>query len=336
MWPTEIPPWFKVGCDNGWSTLKEETHKALVESRTTNKPGLRLADFVDLANYLADNKLLVLATDKNLGLSVVTKEWYLNQITTLFDDPKTYKVLSGGPQILVNRVKSFDETLTRLCVKFGSTLTNQEVKYMREPLAFLRYENAEGVSDTDLSLRAIGVIPHAYGIPKVHKKPWQLRPIVPFTKWIGRGASKVLSLRLQPFLKQFPVILTQSRQLVYEHIDRSFQPPTGYKLFIATGDISGMYTNVNSSIAVNTIRSISERFATKNEAHLNTELFSLVNDRLPMRIQGKGGLPTFLEQVSGLAMGANHSPDIANLYCALEEENWSDIHDQWLITYRRF
>jgi hypothetical protein len=153
---------------------------------------------------------------------------------------------------------------------------------------------------------------------------------------VGRGASKVLSLRLQPFLKQFPVILTQSRQLVFEHIDRLFQPPTGYKLFIAMGDISGMYTNINSSITVNTIQAISERFATKNDADLNTELFSLINDRLPMRIQGKGGFPTFLEQGSGLAMGANHSPDIANLYCMLAQENWSSMHEQWLITYHRY
>jgi hypothetical protein len=181
-WPLELPCWFKVGCNNGWSMLKEETHKALVESHTTNKPGLRLADFVDLACYLADKTLLVLAMDKNLGLSVVMKEWYLSKITTLFDNPKTYKVLTRGQEGLVNRVKTFDKTLALLCTKFGSTLTDQEVNFMREPLAFLRYENMEGISDTDLSLCAIGVIPRAYGIPKVHKKPWQLRPIVPFTK----------------------------------------------------------------------------------------------------------------------------------------------------------
>jgi hypothetical protein len=57
---------------------------------------------------------------------------------------------------------------------------------------------------------------------------------------------------------------------------------------------------------------------------------------MPMRIQGKGGFLTLLEQVSSLAMGANYLPDVVNLYCALEEENWSSMHKQWLITDRHY
>ena len=92
-----------------------------------------------------------------------------------------------------------------------------------------------------------------------------------------------------------------------------------------------MYTNIDADVAVTAITATLTRLGHVGEIPVITNLFRLVNEKLPMIYDEQCYL-----QRRGLAMGANHSPDVANLYCVEEERNWTTKYGTFLHMFRRY
>ena len=319
-WPKGIPHWVGDMYQAVWTAFKAEVSKARVETMihaTRAKP----TGIANLRTELAERNLLVLSTDKNLGLAVVGCDWYHKQCLSHLENDRVYVEVHEDRAVLqARRVVKYSVSIIGEGYNFAA-FTEQERKYIHESL------DASHTSHKEL----IESIPMFRGIPKVHKKPLKLRPIVPFFTWRGRGVSKVLSVHLQSLLPRYPIILTKSEDLAEKLTNLIVPGKPGQTLYLCTGDISGFYTNVDSDVAVTAITTALRRDRRSGEIDAVTKLYRPVNDQLPIKYNGR-----YFLQKEGLAMGANHSPDVANLYCAQEEYSWPRSHGAWLKMFRRY
>jgi hypothetical protein len=99
-------------------------------------------------------------------------------------------------------------------------------------------------------------IPQFYGIPKIHKKLWGLCPIVPSHSWISSSAVKIVSLYLKLIYEYFPWIIQSTKEFV-SLLDKTTIDPN-QKIFLDTGDVTAIYTDINKDSAHITLKSIFE------------------------------------------------------------------------------
>ena len=255
--------------------------------------------------FMTENKLLACITDKNLGIAVVTKEWYHEQIMEHLGDTQTYKPVQEVP------VDEIYECLNEVFEVSPECFTADMANFVT-------------FSETDY-------VPEFYGIPKIHKNPWKLRPIVPNVKWVTNNAAKVVDFHLQPLLKKFPWILSSTRQFC-KMVD---ELPKGTQLEISTGDVRSMYTNIPRKELRERISKLLERFPDTYPVLLRMalmRLIELVNDACFFQYQGQ-----HYWQRRGLAMGVACAPVLAQLYLGvIEEQRMEYARKRGVLFYGRY
>jgi len=92
------------------------------------------------------------------------------------------------------------------------------------------------------------IIPKFYGIVKIYKKPWNIRPIVPFYNNIFSKIEVLVDMLGKNCISQGFIILRDSRDLVARL--RSFKGVTPLTR-IYTGNVKVIYTNINTDLARN-------------------------------------------------------------------------------------
>ena len=85
-------------------------------------------------------------------------------------------------------------------------------------------------------------LPRFHGLPKIHKNPWALRPIVPCHSYPLANASKILSHFLKLHVKECPWIIESSQDLA--RLLETIRLPSGKKYWLCTGDVVAMYPNI--------------------------------------------------------------------------------------------
>lgn len=255
--------------------------------------------------YMTDAKLLSCITDKNLGIAVVSKDWYTSQIQEHLNDETTYKKVEEVP------VDKIYQCVNEVFEVFPECFTSDMANYVTH-------------SETD-------TIPEFYGIPKIHKNPWKLRPIVPNMKWVTNHAAKVVDHHFQPLLKLFPWVLSSTRQFCQKISElQTTNPQT-----LRTGDVKSMYTNIPRRELLRRINKLMEKhgdaYPEKLRMALN-RLIELINDACFFSYQGQ-----MFWQKRGLAMGVACAPVLAQLYLAYQEEKRIKVaHRNGLTFYGRY
>ena len=160
-------------------------------------------------------------------------------------------------------------------------------------------------------------VPTFYGVPKVHKKPVKMRPIVPCHSNAQAPAARYVSKQLQPLIDQCMFVLKGSKDLSIKL--SQLRLPRGRKAWIISGDIVAYYPNIPLKKCLADVAKMCRiGFAdtmTPEERHLFFSCFFLANKDLIIDFNGESAV-----QIRGLAMGIACSPDIANLYGASQEE----------------
>lgn len=285
-----VPQSVELGLEAGWAELFRQ-----IKTEPTPKPvsGSFNSDMNKLGQYLISNQLLVKVTDKNLGPAIIRKEWY---------DEECLKLLNASniQEIEWDRVPCRDIAKEIIDISSHPHFTDQEREFIRET-----------TSDYQL--------PWFHGIPKIHKTPWAIRPIVPSHSWITSRGAKVASWYLKPCIEQRPWI-AQSTRDVTRLLDEIRLPDTGRNIYICTGDVKAMYTNVPLEAAekiiendLSTLHPDLQYSPRKRKAI--QKLIRAANQNNYFRFGDK-----FYHQVDGLAMGVACAPDIANIYAGSFED----------------
>jgi len=341
-------PWIAEAFDLGW----QEIDRVLQSSPTVNRDGRpRAIDLTQALRWLKSNKILVKPTDKNLGTALVSLDWYDDAICNFIRNNKGYLIIDHAQAKLrlirqVRRV--IDVANTDIAGDFPglrSYLTSRLTGLMMTDETGWRVKEPEGWID-DLTL----TIPLFNGMPKIHKNPWAIRPIVPCHSVIQQPASQVLSIILKTLLPMFPWILVSSKHLCRD-IEGIVNPRlrllsrTSWrdKVFICSADIGGFYTNVNIQDCASRLKDLAtEIYGDSNrgeeKVRLITDLFHLQQDTLIFRVKTLFN-DWLVAQRDGLAMGMDAAPDIANLFAATYERELFEkepVLNDALLLYRRY
>ncbi|PKY61483.1 hypothetical protein RhiirA4_486532 [Rhizophagus irregularis] len=153
-------------------------------NKVLRNSGLRKAANINLTlrrvyEFLVDNDLIVVLADKNLGLTIVNKDWYHKHMLAHFDDTEMFSYIdTNAAPALVCTVDSSTVNWTPLIKKLFFRLKSVVRTYFvneKDTNNFLaKYWDESNV-----------VFPQTYGLAKLHKNPVVLRYITPVTSWVN-------------------------------------------------------------------------------------------------------------------------------------------------------
>ena len=148
-----------------------------------------------------------------------------------------------------------------------------------------------------------------YFLPKLHKDPLGVRPIVSATNGPTKNASAFLDRWLQPYMKQVKSHITNATELI--HILQDLEIPKD--AYLVTLDVESLYTNITHEEAIMTLLKIFKSHPLKVflldllKYVLKNNVFKF-NDHI-------------FTQVCGIAMGTKLAPALATIYMGeIEEE----------------
>lgn len=286
--------WIEKGLQMGKDLLFERT-SALPSSDThKSNPDLR-----SINDFLQSSGLLLKITDKNLGVAAISKSWYLEGCTQMLEDSSTYE------RITLADIKEYYQpaALKRIheIVDAGS-FSAQTSEYLR-------------MSEED------DAIPEFHAIPKIHKTPWRLRPIVPSHSWCTKRASEVCDFVLRAYHREhFPWVVDSTRE-VLATVNKHTIVRTD-DTWIVTGDLESFYTNVNTKETIDLLLPILAPRGVLNGVDQSTipHLLEVV-----MACNCFGFHENYFLQTNGVAMGTSCAPAFANVSLGFKEQFMEEI-----------
>ncbi|XP_022814534.1 uncharacterized protein LOC111348226 [Spodoptera litura] len=235
----------------------------------SNIPVKEMSALRDLRN---DSDILVLPADKGNATVVVDTEAYEQKITHMLSDTTVYKQVSYDPTARV----------TTKTIKLLQSLSDKEL------VARLRPQNPTP--------------PKIYGLPKIHKPNWPLRPIVSQIDAPTYNLSRHLATILQPFTGKTNTFVKDSRHFVALLEDVRLQDTD----IMISFDITSLFTNVPVDETISIITNILK------DTDLPTGYIACVNHCLTTGYFLWRG--EYYLQVNGVAMGSPLAPVVANIY----------------------
>ncbi|GES84136.1 reverse transcriptase (RNA-dependent DNA polymerase) domain-containing protein [Rhizophagus clarus] len=291
-------------------------------NKVTHNKALRKAANINLSlqrvyDFIRDNKLLVILADKNLGLTIVDKDWYHEHMqkhitnTSYFEELDINDTTAG-----VVRIVDGDLDWKPFFTKWEYNLR----KLVKE-----RYGKAQAgrdFMDAYFDWDA-AVFPQPYGLIKLHKQPPKLRYITPVVGWMNKKVAVYVVGFLQPYVEKCKWILASSTQLinlVEADISNRLLVSQNKSLWVGTFDVQDMYNQIDYREALQIIYDFAKEEGwvdSKNKKHWNfvLNLVHWVCQTAYITYDGH-----FYKQIRGLPMGSPLSPVIANLFMAGVED----------------
>lgn len=231
----EMTQFLEDGLVAEWAQL---TQSAEVGPQSYPKPTGRLPEWKKLDCWLRKNKIFVKASDKNLGVVLVSQDWYKDKLEELLMVEAHYDEIDRREmKLCIPHVKG---EVGALLYAMGGSL-NDYKKWSRlhpdvtpQECDFI----AEGMEHHD-------ELPRFHGIPKIHKNPWKLRPIAPMHSWVTTNVARWLHTQLEPMLSMYETIFCSTKDAT-AMLKRIVVPERkdGFKLWICTADVVAMYPSI--------------------------------------------------------------------------------------------
>jgi hypothetical protein len=259
----------------------------------------------ELYKMMLDQGLIIKEADKNLGVTVLKLSDYNREVAKQLSDTRYYQRVSEKPD---------RSAIQRVTDRIWDRLIEQRQPDCKVIADFI-FEHP-GYKDAKL--------PIFYINPKIHKTPWAGRPIVASLQWVTTPFSIVVGHYLQLLVKRYAVnfsVITHSTQLIDRLValQSTLTKEQKAKLIMQAGDISSMYTNLQNDVCLAALRWIKHIDHSSNDPVVPLYLYSILEEMLSFVLNfNYFEDPTtgqVFRQHSGIAMGSNCSPDIANLTC---------------------
>ena len=219
--------------------------------------------------------------------------------------------------------------------------THQKLDELKDQLQHLFQNPSAAIQNTlqdiehkyfNRSFKTTHRIPTFYGLVKIHKTPWTLRPVVSCCGSLLATVSTWIDFHLQRIRHTLPTFIKDSHQFQKE-LSR-IKVPKNTKIF--TCDAISMYTNIDIDHRIAIIHAWFEEFHNELPTNLPTNLILTVLD-----IVMKNNIFTFGDtnwlNLKGTAMGTPCACMVASLNFAYHERKIiSDNYKEQIIFYKRF
>lgn len=299
--PPMTNDWFLEGIEDGRKCLSQAL---LGHSIPQPQPGQDVLRGITLSpqnlrQYLLEASLLAFISDKNLGLVVVTRDWYETEV-------KKFLALSVFRDFPQNFAEFHQDTCHGLDI-----LRREYESPTGRFLSFLSDRKMDRFWNQCWTRKDI---PKFHGIPKIHKDPWKLRPIVPMHSYVTSPLAIILQKMLLPVQRSFSWICESSRTLASEVAE--FNKTNTTSLRLHTGDVTAMYTSIHWAdfrMALQDLLRIDGRYDEETRRWILKSSEFLWNHT----VFQFGS--TLKQQEDGIPMGIHCGPVFANLYMAYFE-----------------
>jgi len=293
--------------------LLKQAHGRLLKSNLRkNLSNLTPLQSTALRSLKRNQQVIIRASDKNLGPVAMDLNHYTQQILR-------------------------EHLLTTDYQQLSKDSANHKMNLIRIHLKKLINENRNILSKAEFVYFQRGFqiwhrLPIFYGLPKIHKNPLSLRPVVStsnsllaiFSVWIDHKMKSLLPL-VSSYIKNSTMIINNLR---HKNL------PEGAKVF--TADATSMYTNIDTSLGLQAIND----FIQNNIAHLPpefpTRLFLEILEII-MNNNVFSFANTFWLQNTGTAMGTPAACAYATIsYGHYENTSILPLFQNNLFYYRRY
>lgn len=291
----------ELGLIEAMKEIDNQVGQALSRVATT-APKHRNMNWTRVQDFLTSNQLLVKLTDKNLGIAVFPKEWYVEENMKMLQDTRTYK-----------KVESLDagELLGKLMDKLLKWQLPQNME------RFIRETTTTQV-------------PVFHTIPKVHKEPWALRPIVPSHSWVTSRLSEVIDHLCRPLLDHMPWVVGSTKEVIQQLEEIRTD---GDDVWLCTGDVVAFYTNIDAKQCAKVVHGAWKHYNSQSKIHgrFIAQMIRFVMENNFFSFQDE-----WYQQVEGLAMGTASAPVLANLYAGYLERQANIPFQKGVLKYMRY
>ena len=257
-----------------------------------------------LLQHLQDSEVhLVIPSDKNLGPVIIERGCYIAR--ALQDHLWNAQVYDNLSQEEANAA------LNKIRGSINFFLFSNRYLFSKQEYKFLSHSL---VCDDPFS--------YFYLLAKIHKNPWQTRPIVSTSGSLLSGLGVWIDHHLQPLVCQLPSFVKDSASLVALLQLEEDLPPTAK---LITADAVSMYTNIDIDHALQVLPSVLP------STHLGRALLAAIKILMTGNVFKFGD--TFWQQKSGTAMGTPPAPPYAMLYFGAREAYLLERYRQYIIFY---
>lgn len=283
-WPKKLNGHITEFCHQ----LKHTLHSAL---KNTCHPNLTPKEIAALKALRSHQQIIIKKCDKGGGIAVMNKSDYENKIYAMINDPNTYTETNVD-----------DSTDTKLKADLLiQDLENQGLINKKKSIYLTNFEPK---------------CPIFYGVPKIHKQNWPLRPIVSQIDGPTSRLNELVDKYLYIAEKSIPCLLqdtTAYLQLLAKN--KHCDPGT----FLVTMDIVSLYTNIPQEEGAEWVSDFYEKTLDEWREYANIiqpvdkqtlkELILFILHHCTFEFNN-----TFYKQNYGTTMGAKFSVKFANIY----------------------
>lgn len=284
---------------------RAQQSEAIVRESSNPKLSNNLLSTIRHLRKRCQSELVIKPTDKNLGLAVMTQEFYRLHVSRLL---ASYDSI---PNEFVKSLKSSLVTRYRKIIDPSGSLSRSKTRSSKDLLAYLL-----------LRINDFG-FQKFFGLPKVHKPVLAFRPVQSYFNWLAQPLASYLSAVLQPFLKRHYNYLCSDSSSLVRTLSQRHDLPQQFTL--VTADVVNLYPSIPTdrlkSILEELIEQIRLEFLNSGpnqqmpySASELLALFKFVIDVNYVEFDG-----AILKQTSGIPTGSNCSVELANLWLSYEE-----------------
>jgi len=284
----------------------------------TNKTNLTLEERNEIESLRNSDTLMVQATDKNLGLILLSKEWYQSECERQLSDTSVYTKLEK------------DQVLGKLAdLQSHCSLICKSLKFIPYHLKKYLIETFEGKKATQEFKFCI-----FYILPKIHKSgPIKGRPICSNTGFVTHALSAVVDRILQPYVQKTATYIKDSFSLVQRVANLTI--PADQEVTLFAFDVVSLYPSIPIDEALERIKDFLLSQATSIEERLlitdTHKLLSFVMKNNYLMFNSE-----VYHQIQGTCMGTPAAVVFACLFMAQLEQQWIDKFNSKLLLFNRF
>ena len=238
-----------------------------------------------------NENIVITKADKGDTVVIMDTSQYASLAYGHLNDPHTYTRLTDDPTPGI--VKAYRKFLRNLYTV--GIIDRTTFKFLLPP--------------TDVRTQ------HMYFLPKLHKVPLKMRPIVACCGGPTEAASALLDALLQPVMLTVNSYVANST----DFINKLDSLQTSRDCLLVTLDVASLYTNISHDDALDAVRDIYDLIPTPHlpPLHALQQLLAFVLKNNVFTFNGD-----CYHQQYGIAMGTKLAPALATIFMALLEERY--------------
>ena len=297
----QLPPYLKQGI-NHRRVFINKMIRNIPEDESKDTYKLFSPKPHQIEQFLVANNYVITNTDKNLGIVVSERTWLIEKCLDLLSDDKNYIFIDP-----LTAIQKLDTKYTEMEVI--ASLAEAHLPNGKQIGNYLRHLITPPKEKHN--------VPLFYGIPKIHKEPIKMRPIIPCHSAVQNPAAKYVFKMLKPIIQSAPSIIHGTKDLAIKL--SKIHLSTNQKFYLITGDVIVYYPSIPIEKCIDITcefymehyhKGVTPTDDTKlHEAHIFLRCLHVGNRELILRYKDKMYL-----QKHSLAMGVADSPDLANLF----------------------